>query len=140
MDTRQHDNFAKGNDEEWQGAYVPDREHNLNFANWLIERGYADLSSARQANDTLQRLVKEQSRLDELSGITNWTLHDLRRTFATNLAQMAVAPHVIERLLNHVTGTISGVTAVYNRATYMSEMREAVALWEIHLKQLLNPT
>jgi integrase len=83
---------------------------------------------------------KSKAALDELSGITNWTLHDLRRTFATNLAQMAVAPHVIERLLNHVTGTISGVTAVYNRATYMSEMREAVALWEIHLKQLLNLT
>jgi hypothetical protein len=49
-----------------------------------------------------------------------------------------VAPHVIERLLNHVTGTISGVAAIYNRATYMPEMRAAVELWENKLTSLLK--
>jgi integrase len=44
--------------------------------------------------------------------IAHWTLHDLRRTFATNLAALGVPPHVTERLLNHVTGTISGVAAI----------------------------
>jgi hypothetical protein len=39
---------------------------------------------------------------------------------------MGGAPHVIEWLLNHVTGTISGIAAVYNRARYMHEMRDAV--------------
>jgi integrase len=78
---------------------------------------------------------KSKAALDELSGVSDWTLHDLRRTFATRLAELGVAPHVIERLLNHVTGTVSGVAAVYNRASYMSEMRAAIELWERYLQK-----
>jgi integrase len=68
--------------------------------------------------------------------IAHWTLHDLRRTFATNLAALGVPPHVTERLLNHVTGTISGVAAIYNKFQYMDEMRDAVASWEQRLAAL----
>jgi Phage integrase family len=57
--------------------------------------------------------------LDALSGIADWTLHDLRRTFATRLAEMGVAPHVIERMLNHITGTLSPLALVYNKAKYL---------------------
>ena len=64
-----------------------------------------------------------------------WILHDLRRTFATNLAALAVPPHITERLLNHATGTISGVAAIYNR--FLDEMRAAIALWEERLAWLL---
>jgi Phage integrase family len=46
---------------------------------------------------------KAKLALDKSGGVSNWTLHDLRRTFATNIAQLGIAPHVIERLLNHVT-------------------------------------
>jgi integrase len=70
--------------------------------------------------------------------VENWTPHDLRRTFATNLAELGVAPHVIERLLNHVTGTISGVAAIYNRNKYEKETREAVELWEHKLQELIS--
>jgi integrase len=78
---------------------------------------------------------KSKVALDELSGVSGWTLHDCRRTFATRLAELSVAPHVIERLLNHITGTVSGVAAVYNRATYMAEMRAAIELWERYLEE-----
>jgi integrase len=54
--------------------------------------------------------------LDKASGVKDWTLHDIRRTFATGLAELGVAPHVIERLLNHVAGTLSPIALVYNRA------------------------
>ena len=70
--------------------------------------------------------------------VANWTFHDLRRTFATKLAELGVAPHVIERLLNHVSGTVSGVVAIYNRHAYLSEMRNAVLKWEQHLDSLLS--
>jgi integrase len=73
---------------------------------------------------------KSKAALDKVSGVSGWTLHDLRRTVATRLAEMGVAPHVIERLLNHVSGQISGVAAVYNRARYVDEMRQALELWE----------
>jgi integrase len=80
---------------------------------------------------------KSKRKLDELSGVRDWTLHDIRRTFATNLAALGIAPHVVERLLNHSSGTISGVAAIYNRFQYMDEMRAAIALWEERLASLL---
>jgi len=70
---------------------------------------------------------------------SHWTLHDLRRTFATNLAALGVAPHIVERLLNHTGGTISGVAAIYNRHAYMAEMLEAIQKWEKHLAALVSP-
>lgn len=69
--------------------------------------------------------------------IAPWTLHDLRRTFATHLASLNVPPHVIERLLNHAAGTISGVAAIYNRYSYLDEMRTAIVRWENYLAGLL---
>ena len=81
---------------------------------------------------------KSKREFDQACRIAPWTLHDLRRTFATNLAELRVAPHVIERLLNHVSGTISGVAAVYNRHAYMDEMRAAIELWETRLQSLIG--
>ena len=76
--------------------------------------------------------------LDQECGVTGWTLHDLRRTFSTGLAALGVAPHIIERLINHSTGVISGVTATYNRFAYMPEMRAAIEKWEEHLSRLAS--
>jgi integrase len=79
---------------------------------------------------------QSKKNFDKLLNTAPWTLHDLQRTFATNLARLGVAPHIIERLINHVTGTINGVAAIYNRANYMSEMRDAVTKYEDWFKKL----
>lgn len=76
---------------------------------------------------------KSTAKLLKLSGTGGWTLHDLRRTFATNLAALGVPIHVTEKILNHASGTVSGVAAIYNRHTYFSEMRDALQLWEERL-------
>jgi integrase len=73
-----------------------------------------------------------------LDGVAHWTLHDLRRTFATIHAEIGTPIHVTEKLLNHVSGTISGVAAIYNRHTYLAEMRAAVANYEAHIKKLIG--
>lgn len=73
----------------------------------------------------------------KLSQTSGWTLHDLRRTTATRMAELGIAPHVIERILAHSSGTISGVAAVYNRATYMPEMKAALISFEGWLHSLL---
>jgi len=76
--------------------------------------------------------------LDKESGVKDWTLHDLRRTFATGLATLGVAPHVIERLLNHITGSLSPIALRYNKAKYDAEMRDALKVWERHLASILR--
>ena len=67
-----------------------------------------------------------------------WRLHDLRRTVATRMADLGVGPHVIEAVLNHVSGTRSGVAGVYNRALYQSEKRMALDLWGAHVMSLVS--
>jgi len=81
---------------------------------------------------------KSKSRLEAETGVTNWTYHDLRRTFATNHARLGTPIHVIEKMLNHVSGSISGVAAVYNRYNYMDEMRDACSKYEDWLEQLVS--
>ncbi len=62
-----------------------------------------------------------------------YTPHDLRRTMATRLSDLGVAPHVIEKMLHH---QMEGVMAVYNRAEYLSERKEAWQQWASYLKTL----
>jgi integrase len=62
-----------------------------------------------------------------------WTLHDLRRSAATRMADLGVQPHVIEAVLNHVSGHKAGVAGIYNRSTYAPEKRAALELWASHL-------
>jgi integrase len=62
-----------------------------------------------------------------------WRTHDLRRTLATGLGELEVAPHTIEAILNHALG---GVAAVYNRATLERAKREALMLWDAHVRAI----
>ncbi|MGH9621176.1 MAG: site-specific integrase [Bryobacteraceae bacterium] len=75
----------------------------------------------------------------EASGVEDFTLHDLRRTYSTGLAKLGVAPQTIEALLNHVTGTLSPIARIYNRHSYLPEARAALVLWEGHLAKLSTP-
>jgi integrase len=69
---------------------------------------------------------KAKAALDLACGVQGWTLHDLRRTAATRMAETGVLPHVIEAVLNHVSGHKSGVAGIYNRSTYETEKRAAL--------------
>ena len=75
---------------------------------------------------------------NEKSPVAAWTLHDLRRTFATNLAALGIPIHVTEKLLNHISGTVSGVAAIYNRHAYLDEMRKAMTDWETRLREIIT--
>jgi integrase len=82
---------------------------------------------------------KIKTTIDQLSGVTGWVTHDLRRTAATGLASLGIAPHVIERILNHRSGVISGVAGIYNRHSYADECRAALQAWADHVESLLTP-
>ena len=81
---------------------------------------------------------KAKARLDKLSGVKGWTLHDLRRTFRTKLAELGVSKEVAEKYVNHISGSHSGVNATYDRYHYIPEMRAAAAKWEEHLLSLVG--
>jgi integrase len=77
-------------------------------------------------------------RIDRLSGVTEWRVHDLRRSAVSGMARLGIAPHVADKILNHQSGAISGVAAVYQRHEFLSERREALDRWGAHLGEELN--
>jgi integrase len=82
---------------------------------------------------------KSKSVLDEkTSDMQPWRLHDIRRTVATRMADLGVQPHIIEAVLNHVSGHKAGVAGVYNRAAYAAEKVAALELWAKHIDRLVS--
>jgi integrase len=79
----------------------------------------------------------QKRRLDDLCGVSHWRLHDLRRTTVSGMASLGVAPHVADKILNHVAGTISGVAAVYQRHEFLKERGDALERWGAHVVGLL---
>ena len=71
--------------------------------------------------------------------IPPWIVHDLRRTAATGMARLNIAPHVVDKVLNHVSGKIRGVAAVYNRFEYLDERRKALEVWGSYVVGLVTP-
>ena len=66
---------------------------------------------------------------DKPDPLPGWRLHDFRRTAVTWMAENGIAPHVADKLLNHVQGTISGVAAVYQRGQFLAERKAALEAW-----------
>jgi integrase len=67
-----------------------------------------------------------------------WVLHDIRRTVATRMADIGVQPHIIEAVLNHVSGHKAGVAGTYNRSLYAPEKAAALTLWADRLKTIVR--
>ena len=91
------------------------------------ERPISGFSKAKVALDTA---IRERRKKQGIKGdIENWTIHDLRRTAATWMAQNGIPPHVLGALLNHSPGTTAGVTSIYVRFRYTPERRAALEAW-----------
>jgi len=94
------------------------------------------LFRARGKDTPFNGFSKCKAVFDTRAKIAPWTLHDLRRTFATGVARLGIAPHIKEMLLAHATAK-DPVEAIYDLHTYEDEMREALERWEAKLQSLL---
>lgn len=94
-------------------------------------RGNAGLSNYSKIKTRLDELIASESKANRANRepVTGWRLHDLRRSAATGMADIGVGPHVIEAVLNHVSGAKSGVAGVYNHSHYDDERRRALTVW-----------
>ena len=80
----------------------------------------------------------KKAQLDRLSDVTGWTLHDIRRAFASGLASLGIALPVIERLLAHRSGSFAGIVGVYQHYDFLPEARRAIDMWENHLLKITD--
>ena len=66
-----------------------------------------------------------------------WRLHDLRRSAITGMAEIGVEPHIIELIVNHISGHKAGVAGIYNKATYLPEKKAALQRWADHVERIV---
>lgn len=81
---------------------------------------------------------KAREQMKKEAGVADFTLHDLRRTFATNMQQLGVRLEVTEALLNHISGSRAGIVGIYQRHNFFKEMEHAIALWDAKLTLLYS--
>jgi len=73
---------------------------------------------------------KVKKRLDIMSGVSDWRYHDLRRSFATHSTErLGISPVIADKILNHATGQVRGVAAIYQHGEYLKERRVALQEW-----------
>jgi integrase len=96
-------------------------------------------SRAKNRLDAEMLAAKRKELGKKCDAIPPWILHDLRRTAATGMARLNFPPHVVDKVLNHTSGTIRGVAAVYNRFEYLDERRAALEAWGRCVENLAAP-
>jgi integrase len=84
-----------------------------------------------------ERLDARITELNNGAPLAPWVHHDLRRSAATGMADIGIQPHIIEAVLNHVSGHKGGIAGIYNLATYNTEKKQALARWDEHLRAVV---
>lgn len=102
------------------------------------EGGVRGFSATKRKLDQLVEAVRRDADPELAEPMDAWRLHDLRRTAATGMAAMGLPPHVVERVLNHISGTQSGLVGVYQRHEYRPERKTATTAWGDHVEAVVN--
>jgi integrase len=126
---------------------VPESEHR-SFVFGIGAGGYGGWSKSKSELDERIAEARAKAGMDDMDP---WVVHDLRRTVVTGLGESRerkndkgevetysfAQPHVIEAVVNHVSGHKAGVAGTYNKAQYLPERRQALELWGAHVAGLV---
>jgi integrase len=83
---------------------------------------------------------QSKERLNEKLDLDRWVLHDFRRTLSTAMHEkLEIPPHIVEAVINHISGARRGVAGTYNRAQYLEAKREALRKYADHVEGLARP-
>jgi integrase len=101
--------------------------------------GGGDLIFSNDGQRPLGGGKRAKQKIDhEMKPTTPWVLHDLRRSAASGMQRIGVAMHVIEKALNHVSGSFGGIVSVYQTHSYAAEVQVALQKWADHIDQLVT--
>ena len=104
------------------------RRHHTGFSGW---------GKAKEELDAAIAAARKRRGIG--NSMPPWVLHDLRRTFVTHLGELGIAqPHVIEAIVNHISGHKAGVAGIYNRALYLDERVKALDAWAQYIEGLVR--
>lgn len=97
------------------------------------EHPVTSYSAAKKRLDGAVSRARESAGLEPMGP---WTVHDLRRTVATEMGRLGVARFTIGRVLNHSDRSVTGI---YDRHSYLDEKRQALEAWGDYLAELTKP-
>jgi integrase len=113
-----------------------DRESGRDLVFGAGKGPFSGWSNAKEALEA--RLLEAREKATGSRGRPSaWRLHDVRRSVATHMAENGTQPHVIEAVLNHISGHKAGVAGVYNRAAYIAEKSAALTEWADHFQSII---
>ncbi|MDF0523161.1 integrase family protein [Bradyrhizobium yuanmingense] len=121
-----------------QATNKSDRPHTLKLpplALTLVGQGAAQEYVFAGSNGKISGFSKLKTALDKASGVSNWRLHDLRRTAATNMQELGIPNHIVQSVLNH---SLPGVGGVYLRSELEEQKAEALATWATAVTQIVG--
>jgi integrase len=101
-------------------------------------RNAVPVSGHSKAKLRLDHAIAELARSEDSAPLAQWGLHDLRRSTASGLARLGVDLHIIERCLNHVSGSFGGIVGVYQKHRFEDGMRRAMDKWARHVEALVT--
>jgi integrase len=108
------------------------------FSGWSASKARLDTRMLTAMREDFASAHGRDAKQNEVK-LEAWTLHDLRRTFATRNGDLGIEPHIIEAMLNHVSGASKrGVAGIYNRASYRTQKRAAMTAWEAHIRRVVG--
>jgi integrase len=102
-------------------------------------RPMAKLAAAMLAQRQAELIADGNAKEAADAALEHFIIHDLRRSAASGMAKLGIAPHVVDRILNHTSGTIRGVARIYNRHAYGDERKAALEAWSGHVESLVRP-
>jgi integrase len=102
---------------------------------FLFGRGAGSFAGWSRCKTRLDNRIKAAN---DGKGIPAWRLHDLRRTAASGMAKLGANLPVIEKILNHVSGSFGGIVGVYQHHDFADEKRQALEAWAAHVEELLS--
>lgn len=121
--------------------YKSDRDHLIPLTPAVLELFDASLAragyifSSTEGKTPYANLIRPKRTLDKVSGVSGWTLHDVRRTVRTGLSRLGIRPDIAERVIGHSVGGKLGET--YDIYSYRQEKLEALTAWQAHIASLL---
>ena len=111
----------------------------LSIIQALPKVGGHDLLFTTNGKTPVSGFSKVKKRLDIMSDVTNWRFHDLRRSFATHSTEkLNISPVIADKILNHVTGQVRGVAAIYQHGEYLEDRRAALQKWGDYIQNLVT--
>jgi integrase len=114
-------------------------ENRSNSSSHNKDYGISDLIFTTTGTTPLSGFSRAKLALDGImQPVKPWRIHDLRRTAASGMASLGFQPHIVERVLNHVSGAQGGLVGVYQRYEFVHERKRALEAWSAHIAMLVS--